>query len=161
MLFSIYQFGKAYMAKLEDFFETFNAHELRQFAILNSLRILEIIICAGLLGAGISGILLSPKAQAQNLFSIETQVAHNRDKITELAIDLAQQKITGALYEKEIAALEAKENLQDEQIASLRDQQAVMHGIGIAVGAVLMVLTFLQLWFTGKFSKTRSSISVP
>lgn len=130
--------------------------EFRDSLIVHVFRILFIATCGCILGGGISGLLLNRvDAQGRDLgrdVGIEEQLSRQEAQLGAQGITLGRQELQQQILEREIESLKIDGRRKDEAISDLRDQVSIMHGIGIAVGSVLGVLMFMQMFFSRKSS---------
>ena len=105
-------------------------------------RFLFIAICCAMCGASLSGLLLSSvNAQSQTVVEqMEKRASDQNDR-------LFRQESSLLLLTQKIAVLESDGTRRDILIDDMRNQIAAMHGGALAVGGILAVLMFLQMFF--------------
>jgi hypothetical protein len=93
-------------------------------------------------GASLSGLLLSSvNAQSQTVVEqMEKRASDQNDR-------LFRQESSLLLLTQKIAVLESDGTRRDILIDDMRNQIAAMHGGALAVGGILAVLMFLQMFF--------------
>ena len=132
--------------------EYMNLAEFRDSLIVHVSRILFIAVCGCILGGGISGLLLSRVAAQGRTDVVDEQLTRQETQLGAQGVALGVQEREQQILEREIESLKVDGRRKDEAISDLRDQVSIMHGIGIAVGSVLGVLMFMQMFFSRKTS---------
>lgn len=128
------------------------AVDLKALVIAHYSRVLFLIVCAGMVGGSLSGLLFNSVAAQSRIIELPSnivdEVNRHETQLGSQGVQIGRQELESEIIEREMQEMRREGRRRDEAISALKDQVSVMHGIGIAVGAILGVLMFLQMFFS-------------
>ncbi len=133
--------------------ENMNAADLKTLVLAHYMRVLFLIVCAGMVGGSLSGLIFDRVSAQSRVIelpgnSIIDEVNRHETQLGAQGVEIGRQELQSQIVEREMETLREDGRRRDEAISALKDQVSVMHGIGIAVGAILGALMFLQMFFS-------------
>lgn len=128
------------------------AVDLKALVLAHYSRVLFLIVCAGMVGGSLSGLLFN-RVDAQSRIielpnNVIDEVNRHETQLGSQGVEIGRQELESQIVEREMEEIRRDGRRRDEAISALKDQVAVIHGIGIAVGAILGALMFLQMFFS-------------
>jgi len=107
-------------------------------------RFLFIAVCCAICAAAASGLLLSSVSAQTSVIDEMKKRAQDQDT------RIFHQETSVLLALQRLAVLESDGQRRDMLIDDMRSQISTMHGGALAVGGILGVLMFLQMFFSRK-----------